>query len=196
MRYSLKAGNRVSVRHKRKENENSMSKIIQVRSEILTPETFEPDYGEVLYSKGPPDIDWPELLHWDKVGEPHLVSSGNLVFAILRMKRRPFEFEVIERHVKCSQAFIPIGGTASVFVLAPPTDPDDPDSLPDLNNLKAFILDGTMGINLAAGTWHHDPFPLGEYADFVLLHRVELGDDDLGKVNIKDKLGISFQVLM
>jgi ureidoglycolate hydrolase len=175
-----------------------MGKIIQVRSEILTPETFEP-YGEILYGYGQPDIDWRDTFHlvdWLEVGWPRVVGSGHLCFEHLRMLRASFEFDMLERHVKSTQAFIPLGGDPSIFCLAPPTDPDDPDSLPDLDKVKAFILDGTIPINLHPGTWHQDPLPLREKADFLLVTRAELGQDDLGKVNFKDKLGVTFQILM
>jgi ureidoglycolate lyase len=65
----------------------------------------------------------------------------------------------MERHFHVSQAFIPLGGEHAAVAVAPPSD--DPGSVPALDEIRAFLLDGSKGYVLHKGTWHSlDRFPL------------------------------------
>jgi ureidoglycolate hydrolase len=36
-----------------------------------------------------------------------------------------------------------------------------------LPHVRAFICDGSAGVNLALGTWHWGPYPILDYVDLV-----------------------------
>jgi hypothetical protein len=75
----------------------------------------------------------------------------------------------MERHFHVSQAFIPLGGQRAAVAVAPPSA--DPDGVPRLDAIRAFLLDGSKGYVLHQGTWHSlDRFPLHPPdARFVML---------------------------
>ena len=81
------------------------------------------------------------------------------------MKCQPFRITHLNRHIKSTQALIPLGGKACLVVVAPPTV--NLDSPEDLKQVKAFINDGSCGINIDLGTWHMAPLPLGPEINLV-----------------------------
>jgi ureidoglycolate lyase len=61
----------------------------------------------------------------------------------------PLALQAMERHAHGSQSFLPLGHARFVVVVAaagPTPDPQD---------LNAFITDGSQGVVLYPGTWHH-----------------------------------------
>lgn len=156
-----------------------------VQAEILSREAFAP-FGDVL-EKGTwkPEQDFPIYQYWDKIAR--LEFSGDPAeLAFLRVYRRAFVLEQMERHLKASQTFIPLTPHTCIFALAPASQEDRPD--PD--SVRAFILDGTRGVNLHTGTWHWSIFPTTESADFVMLVRRDTVADDLNVVDLEIPLEI------
>lgn len=76
----------------------------------------------------------------------------------------PFQPTLFECHPLGSQAFIPRDGARFLAVVAPPGRE------PDFSLVKAFITDGTQGVNYAPGVWH---IPLCSFkkASFVVVDR-------------------------
>ncbi|MGN6551163.1 MAG: ureidoglycolate lyase [Pararhizobium sp.] len=56
----------------------------------------------------------------------------------------------MERHPASVQAFIPMDASAYLVVVSPPTKAD----VPDLSDLRAFIVPGDAVLQYAAGVWH------------------------------------------
>lgn len=73
---------------------------------------------------------------------------------------RPFEVRFLERHVQITQTFLPLGGVPYVVVVARPAAAEDEHGFPLLSEIHAFVVPGSVGINLHRGTWHEPPFPL------------------------------------
>ena len=145
-----------------------------VEAELLTAGRFEP-FGDVL-EKGTwkPEQDYPIYQYWDKIAK--LEFSGDpMELAYLRVYRRAFVVEQMERHMKASQTFIPLTNQTCIFALAPPNQGDRPDPV----SIRAFILDGTRGVNLHTGTWHWSIFPVAESADYIMVVRRDTIVDDL-----------------
>lgn len=69
-------------------------------------------------------------------------------FEILHACSFPHEFNLIERHPKGSQAFIPMSDKPFVLVVAPKGDKVTG------ADLRAFITNGKQGFNFHAGVWH------------------------------------------
>ncbi len=77
-------------------------------------------------------------------------------------------FNLLERHHYVTQSFVPLGTTPAVIAVAAPTAAD---TIPEPEDLRAFLLDGTAGYVMQAGTWHAlDRFPLSDApADVVII---------------------------
>jgi ureidoglycolate lyase len=75
----------------------------------------------------------------------------------------PLSIKVLERHPLASQAFIPQGQRPFIVVVAPAGEqPESPD-------IRAFLCDGTQGVNYHPGVWHHSLLALAPDQDFVLI---------------------------
>jgi ureidoglycolate hydrolase len=87
------------------------------------------------------------------------IVNDRFRMGIITMKYQSFRITHLNRHIKSTQALIPLGGKACLVVVAPPTvDLDNPE---DLKQLRAFINDGSCGVNIDLGTWHMALLPLG-----------------------------------
>ena len=60
----------------------------------------------------------------------------------------PYSFNLIERHPKGSQAFIPMFNEPVVLVVGPKS------TTPNSAHLRAFLTNGRQGFNFHAGVWH------------------------------------------
>lgn len=76
----------------------------------------------------------------------------------------PVGLRLLERHPISSQAFIPLGKSPLVIVVAPGGNE------PNLSRIRAFLTNGQQGINFHPATWHHPLIAL-ERADFLVIDR-------------------------
>ena len=79
-------------------------------------------------------------------------ADGQAIISVFRKPladQFPLTIRMLERHPLGSQAFIPLKGYPFLIVVAPPGD------LPDPQQMRLFISDGSQGVNYAAGVWHH-----------------------------------------
>jgi ureidoglycolate lyase len=74
----------------------------------------------------------------------------------------PYAFDLIERHPEGSQAFLPM--TAEPFLVIVSLGPQAPP--------RAFLTNGTQGINLHRGTWHGVLTPLHAPGLFAVVDRI------------------------
>ncbi|MBM3503175.1 MAG: hypothetical protein FJX65_04810 [Alphaproteobacteria bacterium] len=145
-------------------------------------------HGYARMSDPVPDrrlADFDVLDYWGGVAS---ITREPMRLGYLRTKQRPLAFSWFERHLKGTQAFVPLAGQDSIFAVAPPSAMDDPRALPDLAQVRAFRLDGTAGVNIRPGVWHWTPFPVGKSADFIILVRENVADDDLHFVDLEARL--------
>lgn len=98
-------------------------------------------------------------------------KAGISIFRNIKTTSIPFEISMLERHPNGSQAFIPMQGQNFLVVVAPSLNADEP----DLSQLKAFITDGSQGVNYRAGTWHHPLLTLESPSDFAVIDRIGSG---------------------
>ena len=89
-----------------------------------------------------------------------------------------------------------LNGARSVIAVAPPYDADDPAAVPKLDEVRAFVLDGSMGVNLHPGTWHWTPFPLDVRSDFIILVRESVAEDDLNFIDLEKRMDTRIQIAM
>ena len=132
-----------------------MPRVQLIRIEPLTVEAFAPFGGIIDVGDCAPDyvgVSGTEGWHID-------FESGRPLVSLLRTPYLGLRFRTMERHFHVSQAFVPLGGERAAVAVAPPSP--DRDSVPQLDAIRAFLLDGSKGYVLHKGTWHSlDRFPL------------------------------------
>jgi ureidoglycolate hydrolase len=140
-----------------------MPRLVEVAVEPLCPSTFAP-FGTIVGAVGgSPALDWGTLQTWMAPFD----VDGPTQMTLCRYHREPVEWSQMERHLGVTQAFLPLGGVASIMVVAPGSDPADRTALPPPDRVRAFH----MGVVLHRGTWHAlRRFPVGApLIDIVLL---------------------------
>ena len=152
-----------------------MRQAIQIQP--LTKENFAP-FGELISCRGNDFFHindahterYHALVQTEIMGE---ARTGISIFRNIKTTTIPFEISMLERHPKGSQAFIPMQGQKFLVIVAANLDADEP----DLSQLKAFITDGSQGVNYRAGTWHHPLLTLESPSDFAVVDRIGGGDN-------------------
>src|SRR5438445_827866 len=113
-----------------------------VKAEPLTAEAFAP-FGQLV-----------------KEGDMAMELRDGEVFHlnVLHYDRHDLRCDHLNRHHKATQALVALAGKPTLLVVAP----KDFDFTSDdhLSHVRAFICDGTAGVNLALGTWHWGPYPI------------------------------------
>lgn len=132
----------------------------EVTAQPLTPEAFAP-FGQVLET--PSDV--PRLDHAAKLFNGRQNAVPNLLVARVEPRALPLDVEVMERHPASSQAFCPLDVARYLVLVCPSTSTDAPDT----EEIQAFIVRPTQGINYAPGVWHHPITPLDTAGTFAVL---------------------------
>jgi ureidoglycolate lyase len=176
-----------------------MIEVIEVTSEPLNADQFAP-FGDVLAPQAA-RLDNRDLLSMgyfdvlDYWGGIATISAEAMRLGYLRPKKRDLAFSWFERHLKGTQTFVPLKGARSIIAVAPPYESDNPAALPKLDEIRAFVLDGSIGVNLHPGTWHWTPFPLDDQSDFIILVRASVAEDDLNFIDLEKRLGARIKIL-
>lgn len=133
--------------------------------EPLNEEGFAPFGAFIGPSSTPPVFGNPKLQAWHM----DFQSDGPVELMFDRFFHREMRFSRMERHVAVTQCFMPLGGMASVMVVAAPTDASQGAPAPE--DLRAFLFETHYGLMLWRGTWHAlHRFPVAPpHADFALL---------------------------
>ncbi|HEY6188032.1 MAG TPA: ureidoglycolate lyase [Pyrinomonadaceae bacterium] len=131
----------------------------------MTRESFAP-YGVLIDSRGSVEIDLGE-------GKPSLTGATS--------ERRPFRFDFMARHRRTMQVFSPLASSQSVIAVAPPSQLE----VPAVESVAAFLVDGRLPYAYHKGTWHTPPFPVGEWASYLVVDRSGTLDDDWELVDLK-----------
>jgi ureidoglycolate lyase len=107
-------------------------------------------------------------------------AQGRAVLAVYDARARTFPFAArgLERHRLSDQVFLPLGGRRRAVVLVAP-----PGAEPSPGACEAFLTDGTQGVCIAAGTWHHGLLALDDGAWAVLERRARDGAVDNDEVH-------------
>lgn len=131
-----------------------------VRAEPLSEAGFAP-FGQVL-----------------AVGEAVMELRDGEVFHlnVLHYDRQQLRCDHLNRHHKATQALVALAGKATLLVVAPAAFDFATDD--HLAHVRAFVCDGSAGVNLALGTWHWGPYPISDYADLVNVQGKGFADDN------------------
>lgn len=134
-------------------------KTVRIKAEPLTSEAYKP-FGEVI---GQDDV--------------HLQLRQREAFrmGVIHMQHCGFRIDHLNHHRNSTQALIPLEGKACLVVVAPPDVTFE--SPADLKKVKAFLCDGSVGINIGLGTWHQALLPIGPEMSMVNIQGVNSTKD-------------------
>lgn len=182
-------------------NEVDPQAVHAVTAQLATPENFA-RFGTVISPEGvtpKPSSMYPGVTVFSP-GPIH--AETDIEWMITRTDIREFRLLFLERHMKLSQAFIPLGGDPFLSVVAPADAPEE-DGFPALEEIRAFIVPGDRGIQIDIGVWHEPPFGLIDGSVQLLTsHRAltrglaeglneqrEIAQLDVDKRNLTDRTG-------
>ena len=148
--------------------------VVRVKVQQMTRESFAP-FGLLIDSRGSVEIDLGN-------GVPSLTGATS--------ERRPYRFDFMARHARTMQVFSPLVSSRSVIAVAPPNDR----SAPDLERITAFLVDGRLPYAYHKGTWHTPPFPIDEWASYLVVDRAGTLDDDWELVDLKVTYQTIFEI--
>lgn len=83
----------------------------------------------------------------------------------------PHAVRTVERHPHGSQAFIPLSGFPFIVVVAAASDSVDPGAF------RAFVTDGTQGVNYRKGIWHMPMIGMQAGQEFLIVDRQPASDN-------------------
>jgi ureidoglycolate lyase len=148
--------------------------VVRLKVQPMTRESFAP-YGVLIDSRGSVEIDLGE-------GAPSLTGAT--------AERVPFSFEFMARHKRTMQVFSPLALSESIIVVAPPNE----GSAPEVERIAAFHVNGRLPYAYHKGTWHTPPFPIGEWASYLVIDRSGTLDDDWELVDLRVTHQMTFEI--
>jgi ureidoglycolate hydrolase len=95
---------------------------------------------------------------------------------VLSYEWRELRCDHLNRHDTATQALIPLGGAPAVVVVAPPEV--DFSTPAHLDTIRAFVIAGDVGINLALRTWHWGPYPTSSVVHLANFQAKDVANDN------------------
>jgi ureidoglycolate lyase len=143
--------------------------IMKIKLRALTREDFNP-FGDVIdtyYNKHIITINnGLAHRHHDLTNVDVSENNGKAIISIIDTKptKLPLQVSIMERHPIGSQAFMPIGNSPYIVLVAPKGDFD-------AKKLCGFLAQPNQGVNYAKGTWHHACISLHQSNQFFVVDR-------------------------
>ena len=137
-----------------------MPEAFLVTAEPLTEATFAP-FGQVISTGA--------MVMELRGGEQFMLN-------VLSYDRYPLVVDHLNRHHNATQALVALAGKPTLLVVAPKEV--DFSTRDHLSFVRAFICDGTAGVNLSLATWHWGPAPLMDHVDLVNVQGAGFLDDN------------------
>jgi ureidoglycolate hydrolase len=158
-------------------NGTSVTRSHPVRAEPLTDAAFAP-FGQVVAG-----------------GDAVMELRDGEVFHlnVLHYERRPLRCDHLNRHHKATQALVALAGKPTLLVVGPAAYDFSTDE--HLAHVRAFVCDGSAGVNLALGTWHWGPYPITDHVDLVNVQGQGFANDNEVAYLERD-LGVVVEVVL
>jgi ureidoglycolate lyase len=142
---------------------------ITLKPRPLTRERFAP-YGDVIESAvdNKAGMNAARFERFDDLCKIDMVDDGRVTASIARCRvatALPYRIDMVERHPLGSQAFVPLGPTRMIVVVAPP------EAGVEASDLRAFVTNGRQGINYHCGTWHMPLIAFEAGQEFLIIDR-------------------------
>ena len=163
---------------------STLSKIQKLRSQLITPENFQP-YGQVIYVSK-------DGKNFDQEDAQLNLQNGIPRFYIMRLQEKGRKFHHITRHVKCTQCLGSLDSKDWLMVVCPPNNHINE---PELSKIAAFQIPGSCFIKLDMGTWHAGPYFDHEFVDFYNLELSDTNVVDHFTHNYLKSHNLSFEII-
>ena len=105
---------------------------------------------------------------FDDLCKLDMADDGRVAISIARCRvatALPYRLDMVERHPLGSQAFVPLGPSRMIVVVAPPEESVE------ASDLCAFVTNGRQGINYHLGTWHMPLIAFETGQEFLIIDR-------------------------
>jgi ureidoglycolate hydrolase len=104
------------------------------------------------------------------------INRGVPLLYIMQLDWKPLEFSQISRHLNCSQCLGSVDGS-SWYIAVCPADNDS--NIPELSEIKLFVVPPNSFIKLNSGTWHQGPyFTYSHGRSFLNLEHIDTVEND------------------
>lgn len=142
---------------------------LQVKAVKLDTASFEP-YGKVIGEQSTKssysEID---LNFWEGIDELKFSDDIGQLSCLELTGPRALICEELERHIDTSMGIIPIIGESIIIFGLSRKSGDNTNSLPDLNTVKAFIFDGSKGVNIKPGVWFWIRYTISQKSTYAII---------------------------
>jgi len=149
-------------------------RVVRLPVQEMTRERFAP-FGVLLDSRGSVEIDL-------GAGAPSLTGTTS--------ERRAFEFRFMARHRRTMQVFSPLATSQSIICVAPPSERN----APTVDEIVAFFVNGLLPYVYHKGTWHTPPFPVNEWASYLVVDRAGTLDSDYELIDLQALHDCTFEM--
>src|SRR5262245_60560928 len=121
------------------------------------------------------------------------LTRGTPRLYIMRLPRRGLVFHQITRHRNVTQCLAALGGKSWLMAVAPPKSVDEPQAEPELADIAAFVIPGTVAIKLNRGTWHAGPFFEDDGVSFLNLELSDTNEADHQSSQLAERFGFALR---
>ena len=90
----------------------------------------------------------------------------------------PIEIKIMEKHPIASQSFLPVQNIDWLIIVS-----QEKNTMPDLDTIRCFQIDGTVGITYKKNVWHH-PLLVTKIQDFWIIDRIK--KNEKSSINLKE----------
>ena len=80
--------------------------------------------------------------------------DGQTTVHVIWQPQDGLKFDQLERHFGVTQRFVQLSGGSAVVCAAAPTDSDNLYDIPRPADVRAFLIDPSIGYSFKRGTWH------------------------------------------
>lgn len=147
---------------------------VHLQPELLTKAGFAP-YGDVIETteRASNQMNSGTFARFDNLATVATApgSSEPSTISMVRSEQPcslPYEFNLVEKHPLCSQAFIPRTDIVFYVVVGPAGEQIA------ATDLRAFVTNGRQGISYLPGTWHMPLIALAGQQEFLVIDQAAL----------------------
>jgi len=170
-----------------------MVKTIKIEAVDLDSESFKP-YGKVIGKQlKKPDYSERDLNFWKGIDDLEFSNETGQLSLLELTNPRDLICEELERHCDTSMGIIPLTGKSIIIFGLSERNDNNTNSLPDLDTIKAFIFDGSKGVNIKPGVWFWIRYTITKKSTFAIILKRNFAVEI---INIKEKFGAQFEIIL